>query len=71
MKRLGRRTHYLTVNELAERWTISVPAAYRVVERGDVKSIRFGNSIRLPVVEVEKYERQRLGYSVESADGVA
>jgi excisionase family DNA binding protein len=48
---------YLTVPELAERWTISLAHAYRVVERGMLPSLRVGHAIRIPVAAVERYER--------------
>ena len=49
-----RRTH-LTLSEVAERWGVSVNFIRREIWRGNLKSTRFGRSIRVALEEVERY----------------
>ncbi len=49
---------YISANELARRWAMSLPAIYRLCERGVLETCRIGErSIRISVASVEKYER--------------
>jgi excisionase family DNA binding protein len=48
---------YLTVPQLAQRWSVSLAHAYRVVDRGELPSMRVGQAIRIPIEAVEKHER--------------
>lgn len=45
-------------SELARRWDISLAHAYRMFERGDLPSVRFGGAVRTPIAAVEAYEEQ-------------
>ena len=45
----------LTVKQVAEILSIGVNAAYRIVNSGDIKSIRIGKTIRVPKVCMEDY----------------
>jgi excisionase family DNA binding protein len=47
----------ITVAELARRWAISAPHAYKMVDAGVIQSFRIGHAIRVPIVAVEAYER--------------
>jgi excisionase family DNA binding protein len=51
------RSRFLTVPELARRWAISTPHAYRMVDAGIIQSFRLGRAIRIPLAAVEAYER--------------
>jgi hypothetical protein len=52
---------YTTVAKLAARWDISPAAAYRLIETAEIAHMRVGvGSIRIPMAEVERYERERL-----------
>ncbi len=48
----------LTVEELAETLRIAVSSAYRLVQRGDVRSVRVGRAIRIPVEAVKQFLSQ-------------
>lgn len=56
--RFGTARLYMSVKELAERWGISLPHAYRLIERGALPCLRAGNSIRVPIAAVEDYEKR-------------
>jgi excisionase family DNA binding protein len=49
---------FLTVRQLAKRWSISEAHAYRTIERGELPSMRVGQAIRVPLAAVESHERQ-------------
>ena len=49
----------LTVREVADRLKVNVMTIYRRVWRGELKSIRIGRLIRIPVQEMEKLLKQR------------
>lgn len=49
---------YMGASELARRWDISLAHAYRMFERGDLPSVRFGGAVRTPIAAVEAYEEQ-------------
>jgi len=44
-----------TVKELAEDLSIGLNKAYDLVNDGDIRSVRVKSSIRIPVIEVERY----------------
>ena len=48
---------YMRIGELAERWDISLAHCYRLVERGDVASLKAGGAVRIPIAGIEAYER--------------
>ncbi|MGA9271954.1 MAG: helix-turn-helix domain-containing protein [Candidatus Cybelea sp.] len=48
----------MSASELARRWNISLAHAYRMLERGDLPSVRFGATVRTPIAAVEAYEQQ-------------
>jgi excisionase family DNA binding protein len=52
---------YLKVAELARRWAISHAQAYRVLDRGDLPSLRIGGALRVPLDAVETFEKRQLG----------
>ena len=51
-------SNVITVEELAETLRIAVSSAYRLVQRGDVRSVRVGRAIRIPVEAVNQFLSQ-------------
>lgn len=50
---------YISAAALAERWSSSLPAIYRMVERAEIASLRVGErSVRILLSSVEKYEQE-------------
>lgn len=48
---------YTTVRILAKRWKVSLMTVYRLVESGELRSIRVGpKTIRIPIAAVAEYE---------------
>jgi len=47
--------HYLRVRDYAERFSLSESAVYKKIERGEIKAIRIGKTVRIPTSEVERY----------------
>lgn len=47
---------FMTCKELAERWRISQTKVGRMIQAGELKALRFGNALRIPIEEVERKE---------------
>jgi excisionase family DNA binding protein len=47
--------HYMRVRDYAERFNLSESAIYKKIERGEIKAIRIGKTVRIPSSEVERY----------------
>lgn len=47
--------HYIRVRTFAERFDLSESAVYKKIERGEIKAIRIGKTIRIPSPEMERY----------------
>lgn len=54
------KTH-ITVDELAQRWSISSISIRRMVWSGELKATYFGRAIRIPVEEIDRYLRGKEG----------
>ncbi|MYV26410.1 excisionase family DNA-binding protein [Rhodococcus sp. DSM 6344] len=48
---------YMSVKELAERWGCNLSSIYRQVKSGRLPALHVGNTIRIPIVAVEEFER--------------
>lgn len=46
---------YLTVREVAERLRLSKMTVYRLMESGEMPSLRVGRSFRIPAQDLEHY----------------
>ena len=49
----------LTVKEVADKLKVNVMTIYRRIWRGELKSIRIGRLIRIPVQEMEKILKKK------------
>lgn len=47
--------HYIRVRVFAERFDLSESAVYKKIERGEIKAIRIGKTVRIPSSELERY----------------
>lgn len=47
--------HYLRVRDYAERFSLSESAVYKKIERGEIRAIRIGKTVRIPSSEMERY----------------
>jgi excisionase family DNA binding protein len=47
--------HYVRVRTFAERFDLSESAVYKKIERGEIRAIRIGKTIRIPSPEMERY----------------
>ena len=50
---------YLTIQDVAARWKISVPTVRRMIARGEMSPVRIGRAIRIERGEIERFERTR------------
>lgn len=48
----------LKVSEVAARFRVSKMTVYRLVHSGQIRSVKIGNSFRIPVSAVEDYIRR-------------
>jgi excisionase family DNA binding protein len=48
-------------NTLAAMWQVSRQTICRLITKGELGSIRVGGQVRVPVSEVERYERENRG----------
>lgn len=48
----------LTVAEVAARWRVSKMTVYRLVNSGSLRSLKVGQSIRIPASAVFEYEEK-------------
>ncbi len=49
---------YLRVDEVADYFAISVRTVYRLIEEGDLKRTKIRGCLRVPVWEIERYEKE-------------
>ena len=50
---------HISAAALAQRWAVSLPAIYRMIERAEIASLKIGTrSVRIPLSAVEKYEQE-------------
>ena len=49
---------YLSARDFARRLSISPAMVTALVQRGEVKAIRVGRLVRIPLSEVERFERE-------------
>jgi len=48
---------YLRVDEVADYFAISVRTVYRLIDEGDLKRTKIRGCLRVPVWEIERYEK--------------
>tara|TARA_R100001530_G_scaffold73573_1_gene51892 strand:+ start:9343 stop:9513 length:171 start_codon:yes stop_codon:yes gene_type:complete len=48
---------YLSIEDVSLRWKLHQETIRRMVSDGKLKSIKFGNRLRISIKEVEKYEQ--------------
>lgn len=51
MTRKKHAPDFITIHQLADRLAVSYGTAYKMVRRGDIKAIRIGNVVRIPMDE--------------------
>ena len=51
-------THY-TIKQLTERWQCSESFVRKLLGRGKLAYIKINTAVRLPLAEIEKFERER------------
>ncbi len=56
---------FLSVREVAERWRVSSMTVRRLIENGQLNSVRVGHCVRIPEPECERYEEIRQTAPVE------
>jgi excisionase family DNA binding protein len=49
---------YYRVDEVAEYFAISVRSVYRLIDEGDLKRTKIRGCLRIPVWEIERYEKE-------------
>ena len=49
----GHEQPYLTIQDVAARWKISVPTVRRMIARGEVSPVRIGRVVRIEYGEIE------------------
>ncbi len=52
---------YLTVDDLAKKFSVKRETIYRMCKRGVLKPIRFGKSIRFSATDIEEYVNRSKG----------
>jgi len=58
---------YYRVDEVAEYFAISVRTVYRLIDEGDLKRTKIRGCLRIPVWEIERYEKN-LEREMEDSD---
>lgn len=59
---------YMTVSEVADLLRVSKMTVYRMVHSGEIFSVRFGKSFRLPKRSVDQYLRGSVNSSTSMID---
>ena len=49
---------YFRVDEVADYFAISVRTVYRLIDEGDLKRTKIRGCLRIPVWEIERYEKE-------------
>lgn len=57
---------YLTVREVAERLRLSKMTVYRLMESGEIPSLKVGRSFRIPAEGMEEYISAHTTYMEET-----
>lgn len=50
--------YLLSVAEAAARWSVSSRSVWRWISAGEIKTVKLGRAVRIPVSEVERIARQ-------------
>jgi len=50
--------NYYTPDEVAAHFSIHPRTVYRLIERKDIRAIKIGGSLRIPLREIEKMQRR-------------
>ncbi len=50
---------YLTIQDVAARWKISVPTVRRMIARGEMLPVHIGRAVRIEYSEIERFEKDR------------
>jgi excisionase family DNA binding protein len=63
--------HYLRVRDYAMRFSLSESAVYKKIDRGEIRSIRIGKTVRIPSSEVDRFlnPKQLLHHEGPPRDG--
>ena len=56
---------YYRVDEVADYFAISVRTVYRLLDEGALKRTKIRGCLRIPVWEIERYEKQLVKQMVE------
>lgn len=59
---------YLSAKDMAERWSVSVRTAWRLVQRYQLSPVRIGASTRFAAAQVEKIEKAWQDGDVDSTE---
>ncbi|WP_139793024.1 helix-turn-helix domain-containing protein [Prescottella equi] len=51
-------TKYMSVKQVAERWNINTMAVYRQVACGRLPALHLGQTIRIPIADVLRFEAE-------------
>lgn len=49
---------YMSVKQVAERWAINTMAVYRQVASGRLPALHLGQTIRIPIADVLRFEAE-------------
>ena len=49
---------YFRVDEVAAYFSISVRTVYRLIDEGELKRMKIRGCLRVPLVEIERYEKE-------------
>lgn len=56
IRKTGVQQKFFTITNIAERWQLSLSTIRRMIDRGELKTTRFGNSVRISLEEVQRHE---------------
>lgn len=65
----GEKVIFLTVEEVRQRLNLKRSMTYKMVRSGEIQSVRFGDSIRVPKHLLDKYIAEKLGQSLVPYNG--
>lgn len=51
----------LTIKEVAERLSVSEPTIYRLINRGELPTVKIGRALRFDEADIEAYIRKAKG----------
>lgn len=49
---------YFRVEEVADYFSISVRTVYRLIDEGEMKRTKIRGCLRIPLLEIERYEKE-------------